>query len=347
MSISESTLGWRSCHALDGEYRAGNLSYMRDEVTFICYLKSDKETKLPHFPESVPWNNKKWRVLLFLSDDQDCLVASKQYPFNDTRYLEMIVPVLTQMNLLYTTGYYETVAESWDTTWKTRRVESYCLERDDKMWAPIEPYVELGGHLLRAGHLLKTEKGSLNYNDLLHSSNYIPVMVCRKYCGTKRIHIGGETNCLSCKEKPLTHNDSFVCRECEPKMTRETSETVRCDVCCSQVHDAIRVRDSIVSENDVLMCPSCVSRVAAPCESCHTLWFSDRLTWKNGHGTCPICKAAQEMEEQATTTLGDVYLTSTPTMTSLTEEEVAQVFRPMPIPEHVLDSFFNASAIPF
>ena len=69
LSVSENAYNWRSCHALDGEYRAGNLSYMMDSSTIVCYLKGDKDTKLPNFPEDVIWNNKKWRVLLYLSND--------------------------------------------------------------------------------------------------------------------------------------------------------------------------------------------------------------------------------------------------------------------------------------
>ena len=36
ISCSENQYNWHSCHALDGEYRAGNLSYMVDKTTVIC-----------------------------------------------------------------------------------------------------------------------------------------------------------------------------------------------------------------------------------------------------------------------------------------------------------------------
>ena len=39
LSSSENTYNWRSCHSLDGEFRAGNLSYMVDDCTFMIYLK--------------------------------------------------------------------------------------------------------------------------------------------------------------------------------------------------------------------------------------------------------------------------------------------------------------------
>ena len=77
LSLSENTYNWRSCHALDGDYRAGNLSYMVDSSTVICYLKSDRDERLPNFPPEVKWNSKKWRVLLFFSNDWDMIFAGR------------------------------------------------------------------------------------------------------------------------------------------------------------------------------------------------------------------------------------------------------------------------------
>ena len=91
LSISENDYNWRSCHALDGEYRAGNLSYMTDECTIICYLRGKKETKLPRFPESVKWNSKKWRVLFYISNNKEMVFAGKQYPFTSEGGMKFII----------------------------------------------------------------------------------------------------------------------------------------------------------------------------------------------------------------------------------------------------------------
>ena len=64
LSQSETTYNWRSCHALDGEYRAGTLSYMQDNVSLVCYIASDEKKQLPRFPAEVPWYSKKWRMML-------------------------------------------------------------------------------------------------------------------------------------------------------------------------------------------------------------------------------------------------------------------------------------------
>lgn len=78
LSSSENTYNWRSCHALDGEYRAGNLSYMCDESTIMCYLKTEAgDMKLEHFPANVRWNSKKWRMLLHFSENTDMIMAGR------------------------------------------------------------------------------------------------------------------------------------------------------------------------------------------------------------------------------------------------------------------------------
>ena len=92
LSSSENTHNWRSCHSLDGEYRGGNLSYMVDDCTFMCYLRSDGyDHQLPNFPHEVKWNSKKWRVLLYLSNDRTMLMAGRQYPFSSSTGMDRVI----------------------------------------------------------------------------------------------------------------------------------------------------------------------------------------------------------------------------------------------------------------
>ena len=53
LSASENTHNGHSCHALDGDFRAGNLSYMIDKCTIMVYLKSDEDTLQQDFPDYV------------------------------------------------------------------------------------------------------------------------------------------------------------------------------------------------------------------------------------------------------------------------------------------------------
>ena len=90
LSTSENAHNWRSCHSLDGDYRAGNLSYMVDKSTFMCYLEADSDTNISNFPDDIKWNSKKWRMLLFLSNDWNMIAAGRQYPFKSQGALEVV-----------------------------------------------------------------------------------------------------------------------------------------------------------------------------------------------------------------------------------------------------------------
>lgn len=106
LSISENTFNWRSCHSLDGDYGAGNLEYMADKSTVVCYLKADKNAILPHFPEHIPWNNKKWRCLLFFDDYCEFVMMGRQYPFFTESSLTKITSLLRECGFGIWTKWY-------------------------------------------------------------------------------------------------------------------------------------------------------------------------------------------------------------------------------------------------
>ena len=53
LTISENNSHWDSCHALDRDYRAGNLSYMLDKTTIVAYLADDKKENLRALPDGI------------------------------------------------------------------------------------------------------------------------------------------------------------------------------------------------------------------------------------------------------------------------------------------------------
>lgn len=79
MSVNKS--GWRSCHALDGEYRTGTLAYMMDGVTAIAYVKTS-ECHVGHWFGSeykeYSFDNKMWRQVVLFGGNY--AVQSRQYP---------------------------------------------------------------------------------------------------------------------------------------------------------------------------------------------------------------------------------------------------------------------------
>ena len=107
LSSSENAHNWRSCHALDGDFRAGNLSYMVDSSTIICYIKTKDDEILPNFPDSVPWNSKKWRMLIHAGENDQIMFAGRQYPFSSKSGIDMVLKMYN--NLM--PNFYRTLGE--------------------------------------------------------------------------------------------------------------------------------------------------------------------------------------------------------------------------------------------
>ena len=218
LSSSENNYNWRSCHSLDGEYRAGNLSYMLDSSTIVVYLSSKEKTILPNFPDSVSWNSKKWRVLFFLSDDWNMLFAGRQYPFASKHGINI---VLNYFSKLFDTTYYK--------CWEDYRISSVNLNTNSL--SLIGDYVPVGRKLIALNQLItdaksKENEEALHYNDLLYSTVYKPIYA---YSFEKNYHfspptgttnsetkffIGGVPKCLRCGKEEVMHSGTMQCQEC-------------------------------------------------------------------------------------------------------------------------------------
>ncbi len=193
LSSSETVHNWHSCHALDGEYRAGNLSHMADRHTFMIYLKSDKDYQLPNFP--FEWNSKKWRMLVYAREDLKLFVRGRQYPFSN----DYAVQVATK----------RLIGDKHDltnfTNWKS---VGYCINQ-----------------------IMKDEIGSLQFNDCLNSSSYSPLAIYDLEIENSlsdsenplKMKIGDGIECLECGEHMVSYASSVSCDEC--------AGYVYCDCC--------------------------------------------------------------------------------------------------------------------
>ena len=184
LSSSETVHNWHSCHALDGEYRAGNLSHMVDAHTFMIYLKSDKDYKLPNFP--FEWNSKKWRMLVYAREDLKLFVRGRQYPFSNQTALDIATEELMRNHFDLTNF----------TNWKS---VNYCINQ-----------------------IMKDEIGSLQFNDCLNSPSYTPFGMYDKSIENSlsdsdnplKMKIGDGVECLECGEHMVSFASSMSCDEC-------------------------------------------------------------------------------------------------------------------------------------
>lgn len=295
LSASENVHNWRSCHALDGDYRAGNLSYMLDKSTIMTYLSTDKEERLPNFPEDVKWNSKKWRVWLHFSDDWNMIFAGRQYPFFTKVGLDKI-----SNELLYKSGI--TPMQTWS-EWHKDIIKSYKRKEANRDIELNAAYIPVGGKLVDL-HDLVTDMSDLHFNDVLRSSFYSPMYIYRKsswfdvdwgesdYKRTK-FHIGAKVPCLSCGRYDLTESDRMYCDECDDSWDSD-DEYVYCESCGRRVlgEDAIWVNDTCI------MCYDCAANETGFCEICGSREFNSNLIYDRRFNKmiCSHCKAESEEE---------------------------------------------------
>lgn len=248
LSASETNYDWRSCHALDGDYRSGNLAYMVDDCTVMCYLRGEDKEKLPRFPSDVKWPSKKWRMLLFEGQEEEIVWAGRQYPFESANILSSIgrtvVPIITDVPYYETEDYWYGKRRNWS-DW-----DNYFLEGIPGQII-ADSYMNIGGFLI-GKHSLIDSSNDLFYNDLLHSTKYIPSFMTRSNISRRlrltdkinnrseienlHLQVGKTPVCPCCGVNLIEFSDEMVCAGCDAKYgTQANDEFVTCADCGSRV----------------------------------------------------------------------------------------------------------------
>jgi hypothetical protein len=272
ISCSENQYNWHSCHALDGEYRAGNLSYMVDTNTIICYIKGDKDVILPNFPGDVPWNNKKWRMWLYVADEHNALMAGRQYPFSIGGVLDYVRRALFQkLNF----------SEYRWSKWHHDILREYTFQDGTNETVSCNDLLVIGGKFIPRTELI-TDKSNLHYDDLLHSSYYTP-WYCWRTTTNAPIHftLGGEVKCLCCENHEINDHEHMVCDYCD-----EGSTYYRCAICGERIHP-----DDVYWVGDDPICPSCFDEHCVTCARCGEYMYLDDANYdeESGEYYCDSC----------------------------------------------------------
>ena len=296
LSASENNYNWRSCHALDGEYRSGNLSYMVDACTVMCYLRGDKEEQLPNFPETVPWNSKKWRVWIFFAEDGNMMFAGRQYPF------ELPAAINTVRTDLLRAAHLSSDQYQW-TDWYVDKVDKIPFKPSTpaSRWL-YDKYVAVGHKLVGMNELICDVPGSNHFNDLLHSSCYNPIYSYKYHSAdwyvpnptgesdsfSTKFHLGGPVKCMRCGESKIALTEAMTCIECEEKYGSLDTDDFGYCACCERhiyLEDAYWVQDEPV-------CSYCYDTEVKRCGLCDSLYFKDELSFNRevDKMICPYCQ---------------------------------------------------------
>ena len=280
LSVSENLYSWRSCHALDGEYRAGNLSYMGDAYTFICYIKSEAMVKLPHFPPEVPWNNKKWRVLMYLPtyfSESDTkageFFVGRQYPRPLEEALNFIkTNVVTPYGLVvYQSSWWSSGQTLPWSDWMEPAITSipdpFHITSDGQHTLAKKYFLDYPSNTLISDSLKIKDVCRLHYNDLLYSSCYKPKHIVNMGAPTKaRYLIGSKVKCISCGNAYINPNNdtgSMFCDYCIDEHREDDEHYYYCTCCDTRIHE-----DYAYWVQGEAVCGSCYDSNTAECSCC-------------------------------------------------------------------------------
>ena len=279
LSSSENTYNWRSCHALDGEYRAGNLSYMTDRTTFMVYLKGEDETNLPNFGD-VKWNSKKWRMLIHAAENDELMFAGRQYPFSSKSGIDIALNIYN--NLMQQDNPF-----SFDKYfgWRADYVDSYVpydAPADSNPRALNRRYAIISNELAPLNRLLIEGRYAMNYNDIVRSTTYrYPYYTVFNYPGYHNpqtlmenpIVVGGHVPCLHCGRDWVTNAETMRCDDCELNYGVEENENYTHCECCGR---RIYVDDAyVVGDNEELVCWQCYESNCFRCDGCDYVYYNE------------------------------------------------------------------------
>lgn len=285
LSSSENTYNWRSCHALDGEYRSGNLSYMVDDCTFMVYLKGADGVKLRAFGPDVPWNSKKWRMLMHTSENDEIVFAGRQYPFNSKSGIDTVLNIYNNLIIAH-----QTMTRPWlfgafkkYSSWESNYIESYTTP-EGEVYNLDEKYFVYNYQLIGINEAVVAGIGALNYNDLLQSScykyPYYALLNKNAYyhhpneLRDNPLNIGGRVLCLHCGQHEISNPETMRCDQCELAYGYEENEIYSS---CSNCGARICIEDAPWVGESEYVCEHCYSNYCLVCDSCGEAHYSDRM----------------------------------------------------------------------
>lgn len=296
LTISENNYGWRSCHALDGDYVAGNLEYMMDNATIICYIDDNTQVQLHSFPEGLKWNNKKWRMLLFCSEDGETIFAGRQYPspvLTDALW-DLLRQLMRRMFIrVYYGAWEDTYIMPEDTqTFKCPLRQRHIVSEFDGV---VYPLSSLYGNV--------NPRKKLFYDDVLFSTVY----------KTPYYLFGNSLNTPDCRtRKPvITGVESVTCPHCGKNAIKGDTDSIWCSDCYEVIEDDgssytceccgrhyLEANEGAWLVDDSWWCDRCITDNAVTCAQCGGLCNIENAYYdeKREDYICNYCKEDGEWQ---------------------------------------------------
>jgi len=176
LTVSINKSGWKSCHNFfDGCYSTAGLSLMFDKTSLVGF-SSRGLVEYNEYYKKFNWNNKMWREMIYVSENNSATVFSRQYPFTDDKYSK----ALRQLYEDQFSSYFG-VSNKW------------VITKDNNKYIDVQ------------------EDCDLLYNDVKNGYNYTAVINKQDNKKDKvNCYIGKQISTLSNKEVDIEEGESCI-----------------------------------------------------------------------------------------------------------------------------------------
>ena len=152
------------------------------------------------------------------------------------------------------------------------------------------PYIILGGYIRPIHQVIINKPGSLQFNDLLSSSSYVPMYAhvdnsdglftypngFTAHCDTT-VSIGGSVKCLRCGCEDIELSGTMMCTQCELRYGDCVDDSIEICPCCGERYlydDGVYIQSL-----DAVICPDCADNSCSRCDICGELYPDDDLLY--------------------------------------------------------------------
>lgn len=295
ISISDNDHNWHTCHSMDSDFRVGNFNYMADKHTVVCYVKTGEDRKIDNFPENVPWNSKKWRVLLFFDKETNFVMASKQYPLQSDEALGFFQKAFESAHKNADGSPKFTMCSKYS-PWHKEQIDKITIDGHEYKFP--KPMIPVGHHMASIDEIFVPGENTQQYNDILRNSAYNKEV---RYC-----HLISNQSWHIFKDAGAVYEDNYRTSKHLFKDTElpliEAGEAVSCPRCGL---DIVRTGDAILCDNCVLEFyrPELLDEDYFPtCDLCGNKFIHYNGFWRDGQHICEDCAhywdQAEDYEEE-------------------------------------------------
>ena len=254
LTMSTNQHNWSSCHHYLGDYAAGNFGYIMDGSTVVAYIKADEKYNLAR---DFVWNSKKWRQLLYFSEDTTLIAFSRQYPFSvDIKIQQKIIEMLNEIT---------------EIPWGSPIAEPIITVPEG--FTPLcEKYIPLHGCLKTIKDIMSNQ--GFAYNDLLEN-NSTPLILSYRYDLTYQDYNTSHWRttfstgspyvpCLQCGQNKINHGYLPHCDACEIEYGQADNDDFGFCDCCGK-HE---FTDALWYLDDYTYCADCWETHVVECDRC-------------------------------------------------------------------------------